>query len=217
MERRASVPGGEVRHRDAVPAPRLRGVRPQGVSGDPPVRQHQRPPRSVDYPGIRQRGLPLRALDARREHQPVRAPGRVARCGGKPTSTNTGTPNPLAGNAGDGGRRPSRPQRHRPHPGLHEPDRVREPRCQTQRARSPSARQSDRQRDRRVRHRTLRMQPPRSAPRPRRAQYRPRPGRRHSRRSTCCATRSTRPRRTPRSSLTTAGATSGTFSSTRRR
>ena len=36
VERRAPLPGGPVRHRDAVPAPRVRGVRPQGPAGDQP-------------------------------------------------------------------------------------------------------------------------------------------------------------------------------------
>ncbi len=35
--RRAALPGGPLRHRDGVPAPGVRGVRPQGAAGDPAV------------------------------------------------------------------------------------------------------------------------------------------------------------------------------------
>ena len=38
LERRAPLPGRPLRDRDAVPAPRVRGVRPQGAARDQPVR-----------------------------------------------------------------------------------------------------------------------------------------------------------------------------------
>ena len=67
MGRRATVPGRQVRHRDAVSASRVRGIRPQGSA------QHQRLPRarrlrhhdrSVDRRRVRARGLPLRSFHA---------------------------------------------------------------------------------------------------------------------------------------------------------
>ena len=38
LERRAPLPGRPLRHRDAVPAPRVRGVRPEDPARDQPVR-----------------------------------------------------------------------------------------------------------------------------------------------------------------------------------
>ena len=64
--RRAPVPGRPLRHRDGVPAPRVRGVRTQGAAGDPAV-PHLPPGHQPGDPGrVRPRRLPLRALDARR-------------------------------------------------------------------------------------------------------------------------------------------------------
>ena len=67
VERRAPVPGGQVRHRDAVPAPGVRGVRAQGPAERRPLprperlRRHHR---SGDRGRVRAHGLPLRPLDA---------------------------------------------------------------------------------------------------------------------------------------------------------
>jgi len=67
---RAPVPGRPVRHRDAVPAPRLRGVRAHHLA-----EHRRRPTQRVAVPRrhqpghqrrVRPRGLPLRALDADR-------------------------------------------------------------------------------------------------------------------------------------------------------
>ena len=73
VERRAPVPGGEVRHRDRIPAHRVRRIRALRRAGHPRRRRRQRPYRSGDHLGVRQRRLSLRPFDAGREHQPLRA------------------------------------------------------------------------------------------------------------------------------------------------
>ena len=76
-ERRAAVPGGPVRHRDGVPAPGLRGVRPQGAAGGPAVPRVLAGHQPGDRGRVRPRGLPFRSLDARRHGRPhQRAPVR---------------------------------------------------------------------------------------------------------------------------------------------
>ena len=129
LERRAPVPGRQVRHRDAVSAPGVRGVCPQDPADidvflvpDGYRRDH----RPVDRRRVRARRLSLRPLDADRD----RSTG----------STRTSTPdqiglieaflNPLAF---DGRRRDRRRCRRRRHHPRHDPP--------------------GRQRDRRVRHR----------------------------------------------------------------
>ena len=97
LERRAPVPGRPLRDRDGVPAPRVRGVRPQGAAGDQPVRAVRLHPdrRQPGHHGrVRPRGLPLRPLDAdrhdpadqrrRRRAQRHRAVRRVPQPGGLP-------------------------------------------------------------------------------------------------------------------------------------
>ena len=75
LGRRTPVPGREVRHRDAVPAPRVRGVRPQDPAEHqrlPGARRLRRHDRSVDRRRVRARGLSLRPLDADRDDRPLR-------------------------------------------------------------------------------------------------------------------------------------------------
>src|SRR5262245_40185164 len=80
--RRAAVPGGEVRHRDAIPAPRVRGVRAQGSA---PGRCIPRPERvrlhdqCGDRRRVRAYGLPLRPHDAAGPDRPALARLRVER------------------------------------------------------------------------------------------------------------------------------------------
>ena len=76
VERRAAVPGGEVRHRDAVPASGVRGVRThvqplvdRVLRADPGVRRRPQP---GDRRRVRAHGLSLRPLDADRDGRPVR-------------------------------------------------------------------------------------------------------------------------------------------------
>ena len=82
--RRAAVPGRPLRHRDGVPAPGVRGVRPQGAAGGPAVPRLLAGHQPGDRGGVRARGLPVRALDARRRRGPHehRADGtkRTTRC-----------------------------------------------------------------------------------------------------------------------------------------
>ena len=74
--RRAAVPGRPLRHRDGVPAPGVRGVRPQGAAGDPAVPRLLAGHQPGDPGRVRARRLPLRALDARRRRRPhERRPG----------------------------------------------------------------------------------------------------------------------------------------------
>ena len=73
LERRAPLPGGPVRHRDGVPAPGLRGVRPQDPAGDQPlraVRLHPDGPQPGGQGRVRPRRLPLRPLHADRDDLP---------------------------------------------------------------------------------------------------------------------------------------------------
>ena len=105
MERRPAVPDRQARHRDPVPAPGVRGVRAQDRADHPPVRQHRHPPRPGDRVGVRQRGVPLRPLDAGRERADV--PAQRGR------------------HAGDRSRRPAGRHRCRPDPGVHQPACVR--------------------------------------------------------------------------------------------
>ncbi len=68
-----------LRHRDGVPAPGLRGVRAQGAAGDQPLRAlrlHPDRPQPGHPRGVRPRGLPVRALDAHRDHLAARNAGR---------------------------------------------------------------------------------------------------------------------------------------------
>ncbi len=71
LERRAALPGRPLRHRDGVPAPRVRGVRPQGAADGQPLRRGGTGYNTIHRPGdqgrVRPRGLPLRALDADRD------------------------------------------------------------------------------------------------------------------------------------------------------
>ena len=99
--RRAPLPGRPVRHRDGVPAPRLRGVRTQGAAGDPAVpRLHAR--HEPGRPGrVRPRRLPLRPLDARRRRGPPQRE-RVGQLG----AAAEGVPEPAG----------VLPRRHRGHP-----------------------------------------------------------------------------------------------------
>ena len=66
-----AVPGGEVRHRDAVPAPRVRGVRAQAGAVDQRVHRRRHQLRERHQPGDRRRvrapDLPPRPLDADRD------------------------------------------------------------------------------------------------------------------------------------------------------
>ena len=67
LERRAPLPGRPVRDGDAVPAPRVRGVRAQGAARDQPVRAVRVQPdghQPGDHRRVRPRRLPLRPLDA---------------------------------------------------------------------------------------------------------------------------------------------------------
>ncbi len=63
---RTAVPGGAVRHRDAVPAPRIRGVRAHDSAADQPVpgRPHVHQP--GDLGRVRAHGVSPRPLDAAR-------------------------------------------------------------------------------------------------------------------------------------------------------
>ena len=76
LGRRAPVPGRQVRHRDAVPASRVRGIRAQDpaehqrVPGARRLRHHDR---SDDRRRVRARGLPLRPLHADRDDRPLRS------------------------------------------------------------------------------------------------------------------------------------------------
>ena len=75
VERRAAVPGRQVRHRDAIPAPRVRGVRSHGPASDrriPRALRLRYPDRSVDRRGVRPHGLSLRTFDADRDGGPLR-------------------------------------------------------------------------------------------------------------------------------------------------
>ena len=85
VERRAAVPGGEVRHRDRIPAHRVRGVRPLRGALDPRLRRRQRAHRCGDHIGVRQRRLSLRPFDAGRERQPL--PARRGRKAGDRSPT----------------------------------------------------------------------------------------------------------------------------------
>ena len=92
LERRASLPGRPLRHRDGVPAPRVRGVRAQDPAGHQPVQRlhavrHRHQP--GDQGRVRARGLPLRALDADRHgvaHRTRTARRTTSRCS-TPSST----------------------------------------------------------------------------------------------------------------------------------
>ena len=68
VERRAAVPGGEVRHRDAVPAPGVRGVRAQGAAAG------RRVPRPT--PGLRHRRSIRRSSPSSR----IRSIASATRC-----------------------------------------------------------------------------------------------------------------------------------------
>ena len=70
VERRAPVPGGPVRHGDGIPAPRLRGVRPQGPARDPAVPRLPHGHRPGHQGGVRPCGLPVRPLHADRDDLP---------------------------------------------------------------------------------------------------------------------------------------------------
>ena len=78
VERRAPVPGRQVRHRDAVPASGVRGVRAQGpAAGRHLLRRRRRcydtDHRSVDRRRVRAHRLSLRPLDADRDDRPLRS------------------------------------------------------------------------------------------------------------------------------------------------
>ena len=96
--RRAPLPGRQVRHRDAVSAPRVRGIRPQGPAQHQRLRRSRRlrhHDQSVDRRRVRARGLPLRPLDAHGVDRPLRSvlrgePHRVDR--GLPQSAPVRTP-----------------------------------------------------------------------------------------------------------------------------
>ena len=68
--RRAAVPGRPLRDRDGVPAPGVRGVRPQGAAGGPAVPRLLAGHQPGDPRRVRARRLPLRPLDARRRRRP---------------------------------------------------------------------------------------------------------------------------------------------------
>ncbi len=70
LERRAALPGRTVRHRDGVPAPGVRGVRPQGAAGHPAVPRLPLGRQPGDPRRVRPRRLPVRPLDADRDDRP---------------------------------------------------------------------------------------------------------------------------------------------------
>ena len=70
VERFAPVPGRPLRDRDGVPAPRVRGVRPQGPADGASLPHLQPRHQRGDPRRVRRRGLPLRPLDARRRRRP---------------------------------------------------------------------------------------------------------------------------------------------------
>ena len=73
LGRRAPVPGRALRHRDAVSAHGVRGVRPAHPADGRSLRLHQHSRhRSVDRRRVRPRGLPLRPLDADRHGRSAR-------------------------------------------------------------------------------------------------------------------------------------------------
>ena len=81
--RRAPVPGGEIRHRDAVPASGVRGVRPQSPAANrripgrrPRLRYNDQP---VHRRRVRTHGVSLRALDAARNRRSLRPQLRLQR------------------------------------------------------------------------------------------------------------------------------------------
>ena len=153
LGRRADLPGRALRHRDGVPAPRVRGVRPQGPADGQRLRrgwhglQHLHQP--GDPRGVRPRGLPLRALDADRDRGPRARP--TARTQGHEPARRVPEPGGVRRRRHGGSRR-----RGRPHRARHDPP--------------------DRQRDRRVRHRGAAQQPARPAAGPAGDQHRPGPG-----------------------------------------
>ena len=155
MERRAPVPGGQVRHRDAVPAPRVRGVRAQGPADGRCVPRPEgfdttiNPAIVAEFAHV---GLSLRPLDADRDGRPARSQLRLER-----DRPDRGLPQSA------GVRRERRPDRRgggRRHRARHD---------------APG-----RQRDRRVHDRGAAQQPARPAARPRRHQHGPRPRHRHA-------------------------------------
>ena len=155
LERRAPLPGRALHHRDGVPAPRLRGVRPQGPAAGQPVRRLRDRHRPVDRGGVRAHGLPLRPLDADRDGRPQGQEPRDGRAHGQLGRPDRGLPQP-------GGLQPGR---RRDDPGLQAGGRLDRPRHDG----------PDRQRDRRVRHRRAAQQPRRPAARPRDHQHGARP------------------------------------------
>ena len=156
LERRAPLPGRPLRDRDAVPAPRVRGVRPQGAARHQPVRAVRLHP-DRRGPGhhrrVRPRRLPLRPLDAD-GHHPADQRRRLA-------------------------------QRHQaarrvPQPGRVLQERDRHPHLGRRgRLDHHGPVRPDRQGDRRVRHQHAAQQPAGPAARPARDQHDPGPQRGH--------------------------------------
>ena len=145
LERRAPLPGRPLRHRDGVPAPGVRGVRPQGAARDQPLRAVRLQPdgrQPGDHGRVRPRRLPLRPLDADRHDPPAPTPDGSH----NDIPLLDGFLNPAAyhdgGSAGAAHLAGGRRRHHHGH--------VR----------------SDRQRDRRVRHRHAAQPPARPAARP---------------------------------------------------
>ncbi len=155
LERRAAVPGRPVRHRDGVPAPRVRGVRPQGAAGDQPVRGVPRQHQLRDPCRVRARGVPLRALDADRHDLPHQRGRDVER---------------------------RQPVRRLPQPPGLLRRRLRRPvdRAAGGRGDRDGHGRPGRQRDRRVRHQHAAQQRARPAAGPGDHQHRPGPGRRRA-------------------------------------
>ena len=152
-----AVPGGPLRHRDGVPAPRVRGVRPQGAAGDPAVPRLLTPTStrlSRRSSRTRSTGSATRcsttrspATRPRRRRQLRAAAARRSSTRRSSSSAKNGgalTPEQAAGQRRDGVLGP------------------------------------DRQRARRVRHRDAPQQPAGAPSRPAHAQHGPGPGRRRA-------------------------------------
>ena len=150
--RAAAVPGRALPDRDAVPAPRLRGVRPQDPAGHRRDRAQREQLRRHHQPGdrrrVRPRRLPVRPLDAHRGH---RAPATRSPRG-----------------------RGRQPAGRLPQPADVRQRRNADPRAGGRRG-DQRHDQPGRRTDRRARHRHPAQRPARPAARPRDHQHGPRP------------------------------------------